>query len=305
MLFRAATLLSLVLVLSPAAWLLAGVVAKAAPNWQWNVLWTNLKGQEGGLLGPIIGTFILMAGVLVIAGSVGVLAGIHLAELARPRRDGSAGGTGLRMAADVLSGFPSIVLGYVGYVALVVGLHWGFSLLAAVIVLSLLVVPYVAKATETSLGRVATGYREGGQALGMSRIQVLGILLKAAAPGITTGLIIALAISVGETAPLLYTAGFSNSYPSAQLLHAPVPYLTYATWTFWEEPAQSVKQLAYDSSLILVVIVLLLILAARVVVRLSQRYAPDTGTVGRRRGRRGRAASGDLTTAASDTQGRP
>jgi phosphate transport system permease protein len=236
-------------------------------------------GVGGGLSNTIVGTFVLLFGVGVVAGVVGIAFGAYLAELSKPGRLTSV----LEAAAEVLSGIPSIVFGYVGYVALVVGLHWGFSLLAAVIVLSLLVVPYVAKATRTSLGRVATGYREGAEALGMTRVRVLGILVKAAAPGIVTGLILALAISLGETAPLLYTAGFSNSYPSLKLLHAPVPYLTYATWTFWNQPEASVRQLAYDASLLLVVLVLLLILAARLVVRLSQRYAPDARIARRER----------------------
>ncbi len=97
-----------------------------------------------------------------------MLAGIHLAELARPRRSGRPGGEVLRTASDVLSGFPSIVLGYVVYVALVVGLHWGYSLLPAVLVLSVMVVPYIAKSTEVALRQVPDSYREGAEALGMS-----------------------------------------------------------------------------------------------------------------------------------------
>ena len=277
---------ALCLLVAPLVWLLAGVVDQAVGGWQWSALTEVTTGIGGGLANTIAGTFVLLLGVAIVAGGVGVAFGIYLADVARPGRF-----TGLLQAAsEVLSGVPSIVFGYVGYVALVVGLHWGFSLLPAVLVLSMLVVPYVAKATEMSLSRVSTGYREGAEALGMSRTHMLRrVLLKAAAPGILTGLIIALAISVGETAPLLYTAGFSNSYPTAHLLHAPVPYLTYATWTFWNQPGQPVKNLAYDSSVLLVTIVLLLILLARLLARWSQRYAPDTGRGARRQERGGGA----------------
>ena len=119
----------------------------------------------------------------------------------------------MRTAADVLSGFPSIVLGYVGYVALVVGLHWGYSLLPALLILSIMVVPYIAKSTETAVRQVPTAYREGAEALG--HVDGLrapqGHPQDARCPGIVTGLLIALAIACGETAPLLYTAGWSGS----------------------------------------------------------------------------------------------
>jgi hypothetical protein len=70
MLFRVGTFLALGLVLAPAVWVLASVVAKAAPGWQWSVLWTPLVINTCGLEGPLIGTLILMAGVLVVAGTV-------------------------------------------------------------------------------------------------------------------------------------------------------------------------------------------------------------------------------------------
>ena len=107
----------------------------------------------------------------------------------------------------------------------------------------------------------------------MSPLRSLGrITLKAALPGITTGWLVAMAISVGETAPLLYTAGFSDSLPSLSLTHSPVGYLPYAVWTFYNYPDKSFQALSYDAALILIVMVLLLIVLARVVVAFTQRH---------------------------------
>jgi len=272
--WRVLTYVALFLIMGPAAWLLLGVLARAVPHWQWSVLWTTLTPTGGGLRDQILGTLILMTGVLIIAGGIGVLAGIHLAELARPRkRSGKASGGLLRTASDVLSGFPSIVLGYVGYVALVVGLHWGFSLLPAVIILSIMVIPYIAKTTETSLRQVPTGYREGAEALGMSMGYGLRkVILKSALPGIVTGLLLALAIACGETAPLIYTAGFSNTLPHS-LTQAQFPYLTYVVFRYYDAPETQYHYLAFDAALILVVIVLLLLVSSRVIVARTQRHA--------------------------------
>jgi phosphate transport system permease protein len=272
--FRGGTILGLLLVIGPAAWLVLSVVIKAVAHFKWSVLTTNTVGTSGGLENAIIGTLVLMLGVLIVAGGIGVLAGLHLSEFARPKRSGKAGFGVLRTASDVLSGFPSIVLGYVGYVALVVGLGWGFSLLPAVLILSIMVIPYIAKSTETALRQVPTNYREGAEALGMSGGYALRkVILKTALPGIVTGLLIALAISGGETAPLIYTAGAqASSTVQFSLIHHAVPYLTYLVFTDFNQPQASAHYLANDAALVLVVMVLFLLVAARLIVRRSQRF---------------------------------
>lgn len=272
--FRAATVIALVLVVGPVVWVLADVVARAASHWQWSVLTTDTQGVGGGLENALLGTLLLMAGVLVIAGTIGVSGGVYLAELAGTRPNGKPRGGLPRTAAEVLSGIPSIVLGYVGYTALVVGLHWRFSLLAAWLVLSVMVLPYVARGTETAVRQVPTSYREGTEALGMPLGYGLRkVVLRSAAPGITTSLLIALAISGGETAPLIYTAGWYTGNPTLSLVHQPVGYLTYPVWAFWNYPSTQAHYLAYDASLMLVVLVLLLLVGARLVVARNTRHS--------------------------------
>jgi phosphate transport system permease protein len=268
------TLVALVLVVGPAAWILVGVVGRAVPHWRWSVLVTPTSGAGGGLSQDIVGSLVLMAGVLVVAGTLGILAGIYLSEMAPPTSTGRPGGRLFRSATEVLSGVPSITLGFVVYVALVVGLHWGFSLLPAVIVLSVMVIPYIAKSTETALSQVPTGYREGAEALGMSPSYSLRkIVIRSAIPGVVTGLLLALAIAGGETAPLLLTAGNTSTYPTGALLHQPIGYLTYPVWTFYNYPSNQAHYLAYDAALILVVLVMVLLIVSRVIVARTQRHA--------------------------------
>ncbi len=272
--FRALTYVALAFVVGPALLLIINVAAQAIPHWSWSVLTTVPLGNGGGLENAVLGTLVIMLGVLLLGGTTGVLAGIFLAEFVSVNRRGKERGGVLRAAIDVLAGFPSIVLGYVGYVALAVGLHWGFSLLSALIVLSLMVVPYITKATETALRQVPTSYREGAEALGMRMGYGLRkVTLKTALPGIVTGLLLAESITVGETAPLLYTAGISNGLPSWQLVHQPIGYLTYYVWTDWNQPFPSLHYLSYDASLILLVMILTLLVGSRLILARSQRHS--------------------------------
>jgi phosphate transport system permease protein len=263
--------LALILLALPVVWILIEVIAKGVSVWNWGVLVHTTSGVGGyGLANAIVGTLMLTVGVAILAGLVGISGGIYLAEFA----GGSKFATVLRSASEVLSGIPSIVFGFCGYLTLVLGLGWNFSYLPAVIVLSMLVVPYIAKATELALNQVPAAYREGAEGL------LRKIVLRSALPGILTGLIIALAISVGETAPLLYTAGFTNAYPSVALIGNrgsgnPLGYLTYAAYEFIDSTVPAQKNLAYDAALILVVLVLALILSARLIVWLSQKYSPN------------------------------
>lgn len=268
-LFWAACVCCLAVVVVPTAWMLFEVAGRALPVFRWSVLVDDTRGNGGGLRNAIIGTAVVGVGVLLVGGSVSVLTGIYLSEFASDRTRSI-----LRGAYEVLSGIPSIVLGYVGYLALVVTFHWGFSLAAGVLTLSAMSIPYIAKATESALAQVPTAYREGAEALGLPLGWTLRkIVLKSAIPGIVTGLLVALALAVGETAPMLYTAGWSNSAPSGQLTQSPVGYLTYPIWTFYNLPSKTARDLSYQAAFLLIVFVFLLIVLGRLITWFARRHS--------------------------------
>jgi phosphate transport system permease protein len=257
-------LVAVTLIAIPIVSILWGVIGRALAHWQWSVITSTTTG----LRLDILGTLELVAGVGIVAGIIGVASGVYLAEYASGRF-----GSLLRGAAEVLAGVPSIVLGYVGYVALSITFHWGYSLAAALIVLSALTIPYIAKSTESALRQVPTSYREGADGLGMPPLRSLTrITMKAALPGITTGWLVALAIAMGETAPLLYTIGeFTSVGPTSHLTHQPVGYLTAVVYYGWQNGGPDL-QLGYDAAFMLVVLILALIVGARIIVALTQRH---------------------------------
>lgn len=268
-LFWVACACCLAVVVAPTLWMLIEVVGRALPVFRWGVLVDDTRGNGGGLRNAIIGTVVVGIGVMLVGGTVSVLTGIYLSEFACGRTQSI-----LRGAYEILSGIPSIVLGYVGYLALVVKFHWGFSLAAGVLTLSVMSIPYIAKATESALSQVPTSYREGAEALGLPLGWTLRkIVLKSAIPGIVTGLLVALALAIGETAPMLYTAGWSNSPPTGKLTDSPVGYLTYPIWTFYNLPSKTARDLSYDAAFLLIVFVLLLIILGRLITGFARRHA--------------------------------
>jgi phosphate transport system permease protein len=262
---------ALALVVIPVVSILVGVAGRGLAHFRLSFLTTYPVGNGGGLLNSIEGTFVITLGVLILAGLVGVAGGVYLAEYAREGR-----GQILRGASEVLAGVPSIVLGYVGLVALVEALDWKYSLYAGIIVVSVLVVPYVIKTTEVALRSVPTSYREGGEALGMRSGYLLRkLVLRPALPGIATGMIIAAAIAVGETAPLLLTVGYNEKSPTFALHNSPAGFLTYNVFTDYNQPSNFLHERADAAALLLIVLVLVLIVVARVIVMMTQRHSPD------------------------------
>jgi phosphate transport system permease protein len=221
-------------------------------------------GTHGGLANAIVGTVIIVGLSTLIAVPIGVFAGVYLAEFGKDNKFSSL----VRFFADVLAGVPSIILGYVGFLVLVLRFGLGFSALGAAVVLSVLMFPYTVRATELSLRRVPIGIKEGAIALGSSQTTIINRLaLRFALPGILTGILLALSISVGETAPLLYTADFWDKVTGQICCNQPMGYLTYIIYTFSQIPSSNAEDLSYLAAFLLIVIVLAINIVARVGLR--------------------------------------
>lgn len=260
-------LLALAIVILPSVAIVVSLLQQSGPALNFHLF--TATSADNGLQNAILGSLLLMVGILVVAGPVGIAGGIYLAEFAGPGRGGI-----LRLGYETLAGIPSIVIGFVGYIVLDQELHWGFSLLAATLALSAIVLPYVVKTTEVALLQVPATMRDGALALGLPRVTTLRrALLPPAVPAIASGLVLAVAIAVGETAPLLYTVGFTDQNPTLSLFQHPIGYLTYVVYLNATLPTRLEHQVAGAAGLVILAMILLLIGLGRWVGRRAARAA--------------------------------
>lgn len=218
--------------------------------------------SSGGLANSIVGTWMLVGIGLAISLPIGIFASIYISEYSS-----RTGGSILRLFTDLLTSIPSIILGFFGYLMLVLYLGWGYSLLAGGLVLGIMMLPYIIRISEQSLSNIPYDLREGGFALGASKSQVIfRLLLRKAKRGIMTSILLSVGIATGETAQLIYTAGFNNAYPIG-LFHSQVAYLTYVVWIGIDLPSSYSHGLAFAAAFILVVTILVLILSSKYIKR--------------------------------------
>jgi phosphate transport system permease protein len=210
----------------------------------------------GGMANALLGTLILVGLASLISVPLGVLGGIYLAEYGH-RRFARL----VRFVADVMTGVPSIVVGIVVYMLLVLSMR-RFSALAGGVALAILMLPVVTRSTEELVKLVPESLREAAMALGTARWRVTAkVVLPIAAPGIATGIMLAIARAAGETAPLLFTALSSRFFSDG--LDRPIASLPVQIFTYAVAPYPDWQQQAWTGALVLVGLVLVLNLAAR------------------------------------------
>jgi phosphate transport system permease protein len=225
---------------------------------------TGIPG--GGIENAIVGTGIIVGMASLAAIPIGVISGIYLAEYGKGRWAST-----VRLASDVLVGAPSIALGLFAFAFLVAPFHH-FSAVSGSAALAVLMLPVVVRTTEGAVLLIPGGLREAGLALGLPRWRVsLQLILPAAAPGVITGALLAVARAAGETAPLLFTA-FGNRFLSFDATH-PMSALPLIVFRDALTPYKDLQQDAWGAALVLVVMVLVINLASRYVLRRQIRLA--------------------------------
>ncbi len=249
-----------------------GLPALDARFFTWSM--RNIVGEKGGIYHAIIGTVLVTACAAVISVPIGLLTAIYLVEYGGTSRMAAW----IRFLVDVMTGIPSIVAGLFAYALFVVffgpGVHMG---LGGGVALSLLMIPIVVRSAEEMLKLVPTDLREASYALGVPKWKtIVKIVLPTALAGIITGITLAIARVIGETAPLLIIAGSTDSTNfnlfKDQMMTLPV--FIYYSYTQPGNHPEIARPMAWGAALVLILLVLILNVAARVLGRI---FAPKKG----------------------------
>jgi phosphate transport system permease protein len=251
--------LAAVIVIALLAFILGYIIASGMRHLSVEFLINTPKpvGEPGsGIANAIVGTFILILIASAIGLPVGIMAGIYLAEYGSNKVGGA-----IRFIIETLTGMPSIVVGIFAW-SMVVRPMGHFSALAGGIALAIIMLPIVARTTEEMIRLVPGSLREAALALGTPSWRVtLDIVLRAAAGGIATGAMLAIARIAGETAPLLFTALSYNSMSTD--IYQPIASLTYQIYYYASSPYEEWRAMAWAAALVLIAIILAINTAVR------------------------------------------
>jgi phosphate transport system permease protein len=259
-------LLGTILAASPLLLLLGYALIEGFTSLNWDFFTKTQKPPGelgGGMAQAIVGTIILNGIGLLLAIPFGLAAGILLSEYPEHPLNPP-----LRLLSDTLNGMPAILKGLLAYV-LIVKPMGGFSGLSGAVALAFIMLPILAKSTESVLRLVPWTIREAGLGLGLPRWRViLSLVLPAARAGVVTGMLLALSRAAGEAAPLLFTA-FGNVYMQFNLLQ-PMDSLPVRLYTYAVSPYDDWHRQAWAAGLVLLGLIVLTSLLARWVTRERQ-----------------------------------
>ena len=244
-----------------AVFLIVYVLVKGVPNLNWQLLSTKPSYLDGsiGILPDIITTVCTVLTTLLVVLPLGVCAAVYLTEYAANKRVVAV----IEYAAETLSGIPSIIYGLVGQMFFCQFLGMKKSLLAGAMTLVIMNLPTIMRTTQESLKTVPQSYREGAFGLGAGKWRTIRtVVLPGCVDGVLTGCILAVGRILGETAALLYTAGFAHTlYNSLRAtLEGSRATLSVALYVYAKE--QGEFDVAFAIAAILMALALLINLAA-------------------------------------------
>jgi phosphate transport system permease protein len=223
----------------------------------------------GGFGNALVGTLVIVGLAALIAIPLGILCAIYLAQAG----SGDRIATAVRFAGKVLTGFPSILAGVFAYGAVVLATG-NFSALAGAVAVAILMLPTILLTSEDAIRAVPQKMKEAAIGMGATQAQTTWmVLLPTALPGIATGIMLAIARAAGETAPLLFTALFSNYWlvSHGQLhLTKPTASLAVLIYNFAGSPFDNQIELAWAAALVLVLLVLVLNIVGQILSRRQQ-----------------------------------
>jgi phosphate transport system permease protein len=220
------------------------------------------KMSGGGIGNAFLGTLEVVTIAALISVPFGILAAVFLAEFGEDSKTASA----VRFCAKLLTGLPSILAGVFAY-GMVVVTTGTFSAPAGGVALAVLMIPTVLLTAEEAIRMVPARMREAAIGMGATRTQmVLRVTLPTALPGILTGVMLAVARAAGETAPLLFTALYSDFWLTSKLMDW-TPSLAVLIYDFSGSPYPNQIEIAWSASLVLVFLVLLLNIGSQVLTR--------------------------------------
>ncbi|MBU0581434.1 MAG: phosphate ABC transporter permease PstA [Candidatus Margulisbacteria bacterium] len=217
-------------------------------NWQFlvNLPTADIGAEGGGISNALVGTVILIILASIFAIPLGVTTGLFLSENTK----GTLANT-VRICVDILSGVPSIVIGIIAYIWVVLPLH-GFSALSGGIALALMMLPVIIISTEETLRLIPYSLKEASLALGVPySITMLKVILPSGISGIITGILLSITRIAGETAPLLFTA-FGNPFMNVNILK-PINSLPLLIYNYATSPYQEWHNLAWGASFVLLI----------------------------------------------------
>lgn len=260
--FKALMLFASVTIFAALLYILYIIISKGLPSLNWDMVSKIPSGgfylgKAGGILNAILGSVFLITGSVIISIAISLPVALYINFV--KQKDSKFSGV-VRFAFDILFGIPSIVYGAFGFMIMI---YFGLqaSLLGGTIAVSLLIIPIMVRSIDEVAISVPQDLIEALKSLGATQYETLKVIVRQISPGITTAILLAIGRGIGDAATVLFTAGYSDSIPTAP--GQPAATLPLAIFFQLSSPVEEVQNRAYAAALILTILILILSFSTR------------------------------------------